>query len=149
MPWRNFLLYWNYFRRSSLWRSVSYRDTSFRFTYMRSFRRFATIRRIPRREWLSFLWTKRWFLSDSILSVRTAICTSGEPVSPLCWAYSSIRAFFSFLSMRKYFLENKQTGKYTSRGRVYSKRRRSKFECFLFPIFFLQKSFRFFYRLQL
>ena len=48
---------------------------------------------------LSFLWRLRWSFRFSILVVRIAICTSGDPVSHLWVENFSIKDFLSFLSI--------------------------------------------------
>src|SRR6266852_5356922 len=48
----------------------------------------------PRREWWSFVCCLKWSVRLLIRSVRSAICTSGEPVSPSWVRNCSIRFFF-------------------------------------------------------
>ena len=50
-------------------------------------RRCETIFSRPRREWLSFTWVLKWLVRLAIRSVRIAIWTSGDPVSPTFKAY--------------------------------------------------------------
>src|SRR6267142_2126163 len=47
----------------------------------------------PRREWWSFAWALKCSVSPLIRSVRSAIWTSGDPVSPSCVLNCSIKLF--------------------------------------------------------
>ena len=78
--------------------TARYRSTSLRTRYASSRRRCPTSFSSPRREWLSFGKLRRCSVSDLIRSVRSAICTSGDPVSPSCVAYSSTIALFASLA---------------------------------------------------
>src|SRR5687768_12402068 len=82
--------------------TARYRSTSFRTRYASSRRRCPTSLSSPRREWLSFGKLRRCSVSDLIRSVRSAICTSGEPVSPSCVANSSTIALFASLASGTY-----------------------------------------------
>lgn len=57
---------------------------SSRSRYFRSRRRSLTFLSNPRREEKSFLCVLRWSMRNLISSVRIAICTCGDPVSPPC-----------------------------------------------------------------
>src|SRR5437762_49123 len=48
----------------------------------------------PRREWWSLVCCLKWSVRPLMRSVRSAICTSGEPVSPSWVRNCSIRLFF-------------------------------------------------------
>src|SRR5207249_8095319 len=48
----------------------------------------------PRREWLSLVCCLKWSVRPLTRSVRSAICTSGEPVSPSWVRNCSMRLFF-------------------------------------------------------
>ena len=53
----------------------------------------------PRREWLSLALPLRWLVKSLILSLRSAIWTSGEPVSPF-WVACLVMIFFLAVAVR-------------------------------------------------
>src|SRR6476660_5817631 len=75
--------------------TARYRVGSFLIRYARRRRRWPTSLRRPRREWLSLGKLARCRFRSRIRSVRSAIWTSGEPVSPSLVAYPVMISVFA------------------------------------------------------
>src|SRR5438094_1229407 len=90
--------------------------------YSRRPRRLSISISSPRREWWSFVCCLKWSVRPLMRSVSSAICTSGEPVSPSWVRNCSIRLFFlSTASGMRHPSNRRAPGSHRSHARAGSK----------------------------